>query len=140
MRRRGFTLIELIVVMAIIGTLLMVAYPRYLDSVDRAKLAVLQENLGVIRSALDQYRSDTGQYATTLDDLVTKRYLKRVPVDPVTESDTTWVTVAPPPETAGTGAATGAATGATTGTGTGIADVKSGAEGSARDGRVYADL
>lgn len=90
--RYGFTLIELLVVMAIIAMLVTLALPRYLHSVERSKEAVLLEDLSVMRDAIDKYGADRGQYPTTLDDLVLRNYLRRIPVDPITESDSTWVT------------------------------------------------
>lgn len=121
-RHRGFTLVELLVVLAIIATLLSLAAPRYSGTVDRAKEAVLRENLASLRDALDKHYGDSGQYPLRLEDLVTKRYLRRVPVDPITESATTWILI--PPADAQKGA---------------IADVHSGAQGRARDGSNYKD-
>lgn len=121
-RVKGFTLIELLVVLAIIATLLSFAAPRYSGSVDKAKESVLRENLASLRTALDKCHGDTGQYPATLNDLVTKRYLRRIPVDPVTDSATTWIIVAPPDPEKG-----------------GVADVRSGAPGKARDGSFYKD-
>lgn len=117
---RGFTLIELLVVLAIIAVLLSIAAPRYSGSVDRAKEAVLRENLASLRDALDKHYGDTGQYPLKLEDLVTKRYLRRVPQDPVTDSSATWVLVAPPDPEKG-----------------GVADVRSGSREKARDGTFY---
>jgi general secretion pathway protein G len=122
MKKAGFTLIELMVVMAIIATLLTLAVPRYFGNVEKAKEAVLHENLASLRDSLDKFYSDTGKYPQNLDDLVSKKYLRTVPLDPVTESSTTWVIV--PPEDPQQG---------------GIYNVKSGAEGKARDGSTYAD-
>ena len=121
-RKNGFTLIELIVVMAIIGVLLTVAVPRYFHSVDKSKEAVLHQNLQLTREALDKYFGDNGKYPDSLDDLVTKKYLRSAPYDPITESATTWVIVAP--ESADKGA---------------VYDIKSSAEGTALDGSNYKD-
>jgi general secretion pathway protein G len=93
---RGFTLIELLVVMAIIALLLTLAAPRYFQSVQRSREAVLKQDLHLMRDAINQHYADTGKYPASLDDLVTKKYLRRVPVDPITESATTWVIVEPP--------------------------------------------
>lgn len=123
MRRRlgtGFTLVELLVVLAIIATLLTIAVPRYFDSLDRSKEATLRQDLAVMREALDRYYGDTGKYPETLQDLVTKKYLRSIPVDPISESSESWVVV--PPEDAAKG---------------GVADVKSGASGKALDGTEY---
>jgi general secretion pathway protein G len=118
---RGFTLIELLVVMAIIATLLLIAVPRYFHSLERSREVVLREDLSVMRDAIDKYHADLAQYPETLAMLVEKRYLRHVPVDPQTRSDTTWVIVesedAEQP---------------------GIRDIHSGAPGDASDGTLYA--
>ena len=85
-RKKGFTLIELLVVMSVIATLLTIAVPRYFQHLDRAKEASLRESLAVMRDAVDKYRGDTGRYPETIEELVTKRYLRKVPPDPITES------------------------------------------------------
>jgi len=118
----GFTLIELLVVMAIIALLLTIALPRYWHSTDRAKEAVLKEDLAQIRIAIDQYHADRGKYPDRLEDLVERKYLRSVPRDPLTESTSTWVVVSPPEATAGA-----------------VYDIKSGALGTASDGRNYTD-
>jgi general secretion pathway protein G len=92
----GFTLIELLVVMAIIALLLTLAAPRYFQSVQRSREAVLKENLHLMRDAIDKHYADTGKYPASLEELVTRKYLRRIPVDPITESATTWVIVDPP--------------------------------------------
>jgi len=94
--RRGFTLIELLVVMAIIGTLLALAVPRYYDSVKRAEEATLRQNLALMRDAIDKHYGDTGRYPEALEDLVTRRYLRSMPRDPITGAANTWVVTAPP--------------------------------------------
>jgi general secretion pathway protein G len=91
---RGFTLIEMVVVMATIGLLLALALPKYLDTLERGKEQVLRQNLIQMREALDKYYGDTGKYPDRLDDLVTRRYLRAIPLDPFSES-ATWVVVAP---------------------------------------------
>lgn len=121
-KKTGFTLIELLVVMTVIAILLTLAVPRYLGNVDKANEAVLRENLSSIRDALDKYYGDTGFYPTTLDDLVTKRYLRKVPVDPMVESPTSWVIVPPTDPLKG-----------------GVADVHSAAPGKAKDGTSYSE-
>jgi general secretion pathway protein G len=113
----GFTLIELLLVMAIIGTLLSLAVPRYYDSVKRAEEATLKQNLALVRDAIDKHYADTGRYPGALDELVAKRYLRAVPLDPVTGASDTWVTVAPPAGEAGK-----------------VYDLKSGSPALARDG------
>jgi len=100
-KRRGFTLIELLVVMAIIATLLTIATPRYFSHLDRAREAALRETLAVVRDSIDKFHADTGRYPTELDELVTKRYLRRMPVDPISEDTQTWLIVPPPNESVG---------------------------------------
>ncbi|MDP2883157.1 MAG: prepilin-type N-terminal cleavage/methylation domain-containing protein [Azonexus sp.] len=97
-RKKGFTLIELLVVMSVIATLLTIAVPRYFQHLDRAREASLRESLAVMRDAVDKYRGDTGRYPETIEELVTKRYLRKVPPDPITESTETWIIVPPPDE------------------------------------------
>ena len=123
-RLRGFTLVELLVVMAIIATLLTIAVPRYLHSADRARDAALRQTLAAARDAIDKYYGDTGRYPETLQQLVDKQYLRRAPYDPVTQSDTTWVVVPPGPER---------------GAQSGVYDVRSGATGAGFDGTPYAE-
>jgi general secretion pathway protein G len=118
-RHAGFTLIELLVVMAIIATLLSIVAPRYFNSLDRSKETVLRQDLGIMRDAIDKFYSDTGKYPEELVELVEKRYLRAVPVDPLTESAETWVVVPPP------------------GGAEGIYDVHSGSPGQAKDGTSY---
>ena len=115
--RPGFTLIELLVVLAIIGTLLAIALPRYSKSIGRAEEAVLQQNLRATREAIDQFHGDLGRYPANLQELVARRYLREVPVDPLTRSNRTWL--------------------AQPATGGGIRDIRSGATGSGSDGRPY---
>jgi len=90
-RERGFTLIELMIVMAIIATLLTIAVPRYYASLDRSKEAVLKENLYQMRDAIGKYYADKGKYPASLEALVEDGYLRAVPVDPMTKSAETWV-------------------------------------------------
>ena len=120
MRRAGFTLIELLVVLAIVATLLTIAAPRYFGSLDRAREAVLRENLYQMRDTIGKYQADKGKYPDSLDALVAEKYLRKVPADPITESSASWVVV--PPEDAQKG---------------GVFDVKSGAPGKASDGSEF---
>jgi general secretion pathway protein G len=110
------------VVMTIISLLLTLAVPRYFHSVEKSKETVLRDNLSILRETLDKYYSDIGKYPDTLDDLVTKKYLRGIPRDPITESTTTWVMV--PPDDPNKGM---------------IYDVKSGAPEKALDGSMYAE-
>lgn len=88
---RGFTLIELLVVLAIVSVLLGIAAPRYLHQADRAREAALRENLSGLRTALDHYYSDKGNYPEKLSVLVEQRYLRAMPLDPITDSRDSWV-------------------------------------------------
>ncbi len=101
-RDAGFTLIEILVVMAIVATLLTIAVPRYFGQTERAKEAVLRQDLAVMRDAIDKYYGDVGVYPESLDALVSRKYLRRIPPDPITGSDDTWLTV--PPEDPAQGA------------------------------------
>jgi general secretion pathway protein G len=87
----GFTLVELMIVMLIIGVLMAIAVPNYLSSLKGAKEAVLKEDLHVLRQAIDAYTVDKEKAPQSLDDLVQAGYLKALPVDPMTRSNTTWV-------------------------------------------------
>lgn len=120
--KRGFTLIELLVVITIIALLLSIAVPRYFSGVDRAKEAVLREDLSTMRDSIDKFFADTGRYPDTLDELVAQRYLRKIPVDPMTDSAETWVILPPAEPKKG-----------------GVYDIKSGATGTARDGTSFAD-
>jgi general secretion pathway protein G len=125
MRRRGFTLIELLVVMAIIATLLSLALPRYFGSIDKSKEVTLMQSLSVMRDAIDKFYSDNGRYPDQIADLVDKRYLRAIPVDPVTDSTETWIVIAPPANAAVKG---------------NVYDIHSGAPGKTRDGVEYSAL
>jgi general secretion pathway protein G len=93
-RTAGFTLIELVIVMAVIGLLLTLAVPRYFTALDSGKVKVQQQNIATMRDALDKFFSDQGRYPETLDELVQKRYLRNVPLDPLTENPG-WIVIAP---------------------------------------------
>lgn len=119
---RGFTLIELLVVFTIIAILLTLAVPRYFGSVDKSKEAVLRENLVQMRDAISRYYADKGKYPESLDTLASDKYLRRVPLDPITESSETWVVVPPSDPQKG-----------------GVYDVKSGAPGTSKAGVSYSE-
>ncbi len=93
---RGFTLVELMVVMAIVAMLISIALPRYFEGLKRAREAVLQEDLNVMRKAIDHYHADKNAYPANLQSLVDERYLKFIPEDPITANNETWQTVLPP--------------------------------------------
>jgi general secretion pathway protein G len=93
--KRGFTLVELMVVLTVIALLMSVVVPDYVGRMKRAEEAVLQENLTVMRDALDKHYADAGNYPGSLEDLVSKRYLRSIPKDPFTQSATSWVAVPP---------------------------------------------
>lgn len=120
---RGFSLIELMVVMAIIAALVAIALPRYQSSVDNARLTALRTSLRVMRESIDRYYEDKGQLPASLTELAEARYLKAVPVDPLTDSTQTWI-LKPDPE----------------GELEGVADVASGARGMTPQGVAYSDL
>jgi general secretion pathway protein G len=119
-RARGFTLVELLVVLAIVATLLSIVAPRYFDSLERAKEAALRATLVTVRDAIDKHRADTGRLPTSLQQLVDARYLRAMPTDPLTESADGWILV-PHPD----------------GVTPGINDLRSAAAGVARDGTPF---
>jgi len=120
---KGFTLIEVLVVMVIIATLLSLVAPRYFETVERAKESTLKHDLIIMRDAIDKYYSDKGAYPDMLEDLVQYKYLRAIPEDPISGRIDTW-TVIPPVDININGA---------------IYDIHSGAEGMASDGSNYAD-
>jgi general secretion pathway protein G len=122
MKQRAFTLIELLVVLAVMASLLTLVAPRYFGSLDRGKENVLKENLAGLRDSLDKFYADTGRYPDRLEDLVSKGYLRKVPIDPLTDSSKTWKLLPPADTSQG-----------------GVADVRSSASGTSLDGSRYAD-
>jgi general secretion pathway protein G len=92
--QHGFTMIELVIVMAMLGLLLSLALPQYMAALERGREQVLQSNLATMREAIDKYYGDRGRYPDKLEDLVSQRYLRAIPNDPFTESPT-WIVVAP---------------------------------------------
>lgn len=122
-RSEGFTLIELLVVMAIVATLLSIAAPRYFGHLERAREAALVQTLAVTRDAIDKFHGDIGRYPRDLDELVSGRYLRALPVDPISERRDGWTLVAPPD-----------------GRGDGLWDLHSSAPGRSRDGQPFSEL
>jgi general secretion pathway protein G len=121
----GFTLMELMIVMLIIGILMMVAIPRFEASVKQAREAVLKEDLHVMRAAIDSYTMDKQKAPTSLDDLIQDGYLREIPVDPFTHTKDTWV-----PEM-------GDALHSLDQTDAGMDDVHSGSQETSSDGTAY---
>ncbi len=128
-KQNGYTLIELLIVLTIIGLLVSVALPRMRDAQQRAREAVLKENLFRLRETIDQYHHDKGKYPATLETLVQEHYLREMPLDPITKSSSTWIEV---PEDLGDNPDPAAQPG--------IWDVQSGAEGTTLDGEPYNEL
>ena len=123
----GWTLIELMVVIALIMILATMALVQYRNSVTAAKEATLKGQLFIMRESIDQYYADKGKYPDSLQTLVSESYLRSMPRDPFTNSSDTWQTVPAEPESGATTAAAG------------IFDVKSGSEGTGLDGSRHAD-
>ena len=126
--QRGFTLIELLIVVTLIIVLAGIALSTYATSVNRAKEAVLRENLFRIRDSIDQFYADKGMYPPDLTSLVTEGYMRQIPKDPFTESADTWQIIMSEPDPAAPSTVAG------------VFDVKSGAEGVSINGTPYADL
>jgi general secretion pathway protein G len=119
---RAFTLVELLVVMAILALLLSIAVPRYMRSVEQSRETVLRANLALTRHMLDKFYEDNGKYPDALDDLVSNKYLRSLPTDPIAGGNTSWIVVHP--QAADQGA---------------VYDIRSGAAGKALDGTSYGD-
>ena len=130
----GFTLLELLVVMTIIGILAAIAVPALRDSPQRAREATLREDLFTFRTVIDQYHGDKGVYPPDLQTLVTAGYIRKIPIDPLTKSAETWVLQMEEPSTEAE--ASGPADQPTT---PGIVDIHSGSTGKALDGTLYKD-
>jgi len=124
---RGFTMIELLVVLSLIVILATMGMTQYRSSVIHAREAVLREDLFRMRDAIDQYYADKNQWPSTLDALVSDGYMRKIPIDPVTNSTDSWQTVPAEADPANPSAEPG------------IYDVKSGASGTALDGSSYSD-
>ncbi|MDP2071307.1 type II secretion system protein [Methylotenera sp.] len=118
----GFTLVELLVVLAILALLLTLAVPRYFTSIERAKDVALKQSLNTLRESIDKFYADNGQYPKTLEDLVDRKYIRKMPVDPMTEKTTTWIFTPPEPPLEGD-----------------IYDIHSGSKALAKDGTRYED-
>lgn len=125
--RFGFTVVELLVVLAAIGLLLSIVAPRYMHHLDAAAEVALKQNLFQMRDAIDKFHADQGRYPDKLQELVEKRYLRAVPVDPITRKSDSWVAVSPESGSASREGERGQ-----------VFDVKSGAPGRAADGTAYA--
>ncbi len=121
-KRGGFTLIELLVVLAIVAMLLTLAQPRYFQSIDQSKEAILKTNLHTMRQTIDKFFADTGRYPDSLEELVEKKYLRAIPMDPIPESTSSWVLSSPEDPDLGK-----------------VQDVNTSATGTAKDGTAYAD-
>lgn len=119
----AYTLMELLVVLAIVALLLSLATPRYLQSLDTARETILVENLARVRETIDRFHGDTGRYPESLQELVEQHYLRDLPVDPVAESQTSWTIIAPEPPDRGA-----------------VRDIRSAAPGAARNGQPYSAL
>lgn len=123
---RGFTLIELLLVLLLVALLASLVGPVVTQGISRARESTLKEDLYQLRKAIDDYYADTGKYPPELEELVSKRYLRRIPIDPVTEKRDTWVLVRDDRDPSGSG-------------GGGIIDIRSGSDQNATDGSVYKD-
>ena len=133
-RTAGFTLLELIIVVAVIGILAAIVMPRMINFPRRAAEAALKTDLRVMRDALDQYLGDKGHYPGALEDLVSDRYLRSIPIDPVTQADT-WEVVLEEFDPDEAPAETDRSEGGMPG----IIDVFSGSMETALDGTPYSD-
>lgn len=118
---RGFTLVELLLVLFVVALLASLVTPVVTSTIRRAQESSLKEDLHVMRKALDDYYTDKGRYPESLNQLVEKRYIRKIPVDPITEKKTTWVEVKGEGKDAG------------------VMDVRSGADGESADGTPYRD-
>ncbi len=126
-REGGFTLIELLVVASILVVLAGIGLVQYKNAVTRSRESVLKTDLFNLRDAIDQYYADKGMYPSTLDDLVSAGYIRRVPDDPFTANNSSWQIIASEPDPTNPSAAPG------------VYDVKSGSDATALDGTKYSD-
>lgn len=127
LRQGGFTLVELLVVIALISILAAMAVVQYRNAIQKTQEATLKTNLFRMRDAIDQYYADKGKYPSSLDALVSEQYLRKIPEDPFTKSADTWQTVPAEPDPGNPSAEPG------------IYDIKSGAQGQSLDGTSFAD-
>lgn len=116
----GFTIVELLVVMAVLGVLLAISIPRYAQHVERTREVVLRQNLAATRESIDKFYADRGRYPLALQELVQTRYLRHIPVDPLSDRSDSWTLIPPAGST------------------TGVFDIRSGSGGKALDGSSYA--
>lgn len=131
----GFTLLEMIIVVAIVGILAGIVMPNLIDRPRRAKEAVLRQNLFTLRDVLDQYYGDKGHYPAALEDLVEAGYFRALPLDPITGSSETWQVVYEEEDPDSPGPESGE--GEDGEEGPGIIDVRSGSEKLSLDGQPY---
>ena len=124
--KKGYTLIELMIVVAIVGILVSVAIPSFQQSAVKARETALKQNLFTMRAVLDQFYADRGDYPESLTSLVEEKYLRAIPTDPMTKSSTTWTEIYEEQEEGDDSPA-------------GIYDIKSGSEDVAKDGTPYKD-
>ncbi len=124
--KKGYTLLELMIVVAIVGILVSLAIPSFQQSALKAKEAALKQNLFTMRAVLDQYYADRGDYPESLEAVVEGKYLRSIPIDPMTKSSTTWTEIYEDPEEGDDSPA-------------GIFDIKSGSDDLAMDGTPYKD-
>ena len=122
--KKGYTLIELMIVVAIVGILITLAIPNFRQSAMKAQEAALKQNLFTMRAVIDQYYADRGDYPETLETLVEEKYLRAIPIDPMTKSSTTWAGIYEEQEEGDDSPA-------------GIYDIKSGSDEIARNGTPY---
>jgi len=124
--KKGYTLLELMIVVAIVGILVTLAIPMFQQSAMKAKEAALKQNLFTMRAVLDQFYADRGDYPESLEALVEEHYLRGIPIDPFTKSATTWMEI-PEEQEEGDDSPVG------------VYDVKSGSDEYAMDGTPYKD-
>lgn len=120
--RSGFTLIELIVVLTIVSLMLSIVVPKYFHSIDKAKESMLRQNLSSMRETIDKFYGDLGRYPDSLDEMVQRKYIRAVPIDPLTESTKTWRLVESENQELGV-----------------IYDIHSGSDALALDGSLYSE-